>query len=130
MSDSVRFEWDAETVQPHPVGVADRPCSWLSTSIEWRMKMAKKLSESSRPAKLINVSAASSFSKPIGKKQKAVLSKIAKRQASGDDSNINYSDIPALTDEQLGGFRRTPKVLAATRIDGKVSNGSVTRQAR
>ena len=48
----------------------------------------------SRPAKLISVSAESIFSKPLSKKQKAVLSRIAKRQAAGDDSDIDYSDIP------------------------------------
>jgi hypothetical protein len=55
--------------------------------------------------------------KPVSKKQKAVLSRIAKRQAAGDDSDIVYSNIPPLTDEQLAQFRRTPKVLAAARID-------------
>ncbi len=82
--------------------------------------MARKPSGSSRPAKRINVSAESLFTKPIGKMQKAVLSKIAKKQAIGDDSNVDYSDIPALTDEQLAGFRRTPKVLVAARIDREV----------
>ena len=51
------------------------------------------------PRKLITVSAESIFSKPLSKKQKAVLSRIAKRQAAGDDSDIDYSDIPPLTDE-------------------------------
>jgi uncharacterized protein (DUF4415 family) len=51
------------------------------------------------------------------KAQKAVLSRIAKRQAAGDDSGIDYSDIPPLTDEQLAQFRRIPKVLVAARID-------------
>lgn len=80
----------------------------------------KKPSESSRPAKLINVSAESIFGKPPSKEQKAVLSRIAKRQSSGDDCGVDYSDIPALTDEQLAGFRRTPKVLVAARIDREV----------
>ncbi len=75
---------------------------------------------SSRPAKLINVSAESIFSKPLSKKQKGVLSRIAKRQAAGDDSGINYSDIPRLTDEQLARFRRTPRVLVAARLDREV----------
>ncbi len=79
----------------------------------------KKSSASSRPAKLIRVSADSIFSKP-GKAQKAALSRIAKRQAAEDDSGIDYSDIPALTDEQLAQFRRTPKVLVAARIDREV----------
>jgi uncharacterized protein (DUF4415 family) len=66
------------------------------------------------------VSAESIFSKPPGKGQKAVLSRIAKRQAAGDDSGIDYSDIPALTSAELQRFRRTPKVLVAARIDREV----------
>ena len=80
----------------------------------------KKPSASSRPAKLISVSAESIFSRTLSKKQKAVLSRIAKRQAAGQDSEIDYSDIPALTDEELAQFRRTPKVLVAARIDREV----------
>ena len=71
----------------------------------------KKSSASSRPA---------IFSKPVSKAQKDVLSRIAKRQAAGDDSGIDYSDIPPLTDEQLAQFRRAPKVLVAARIDKEV----------
>ena len=66
------------------------------------------------------MSAESIFSKPVTKKQKAVLSRIAKRQAAGDDSDIDYSEIPPLTDEQLAQFRRTTKVLVAARIDRAV----------
>jgi len=66
------------------------------------------------------VSAESIFSKPLNKRQKANLTRIAKRQAAGDDSSIDYSDIPALTDEQLARFRRSPKVLVATRLDRDV----------
>ena len=60
------------------------------------------------------------FRKPTNKRQKDVLSRIAKRQAAGDDSDIDYSDIPPLTEEQLTQFRRTPKVLVAARIDREV----------
>ena len=56
----------------------------------------------------------------MSKTQKNVLSRIAKRQAAGDDSGIDYSDIPPLTDEQLAQFRRAPKVLVAARIDKEV----------
>jgi uncharacterized protein (DUF4415 family) len=66
------------------------------------------------------VSAESIFSKPVSKQQKAVLSRLAKSQAAGDDSDIDYSDIPPLTDEQLAGFRRAPKVLVAARLDRDV----------
>ena len=60
------------------------------------------------------------FGKKLSRKQQAALSRIAKRQAAGDDSGIDYSDIPALTNEQLAQFRRTPKVLVAARIDREV----------
>ena len=66
------------------------------------------------------MSAESIFSKPLSERQKAVLARIAKRQAAGDDSVINYSDIPALSDEQLAQFRRAPKVLVAARLDRDV----------
>lgn len=82
--------------------------------------MAKKSSASSRRGKQISVSAESIFTKPLNKRQQVVLNRIAKRQASGDDSAIDYSDIPALTDEQLARFRRAPKVLVAARLDRDV----------
>jgi uncharacterized protein (DUF4415 family) len=63
------------------------------------------------------VSAESIFNRPLNKRQKAVLARIAKRQAAGQDSDIDYSDIPPLTDEQLSQFRRAPKVLIAARLD-------------
>ena len=68
------------------------------------------------------MNAESIFSKKPSRKQRAALSRIAKRQAAGDDSGIDYSDIPALTDQQLAQFRRTPKVLVAARIDREVYN--------
>lgn len=66
------------------------------------------------------MSAESIFSKSPTKKQKTVLTRVARRQAEGDDSGIDYSEIPALTDEQLAGFRRSPKVLVAARLDRDV----------
>jgi uncharacterized protein (DUF4415 family) len=36
------------------------------------------------------------------------------------DSEIDYSDIPLLSDEQLAQFRRAPKVLVAARLDRDV----------
>ena len=82
--------------------------------------MGKRSSESSRRAKRINVSAKSIFSKPLNKTQEAMLARIGRRQAAGDDSGINYLDIPALSDEQLARFRRVPKVLVAARLDRDV----------
>ena len=66
------------------------------------------------------MSADSIFNKPVSKRQKAVLARIAERQAAGDDSGIDYSDIPALTKAQLNEFRRAPKVLVAARLDREV----------
>jgi uncharacterized protein (DUF4415 family) len=56
----------------------------------------------------------------VSKRQKAVLDRMAGRQAANDDSGIDYSDIPALTAAQLAQFRRSPKVLVATRLDRDV----------
>lgn len=80
----------------------------------------RKTSASSRRAKRTSLSAESIFSRPVSKSQKSVLSRIAKRQAAGDESGIDYSEIPALTNEQLAQFKRAPKVLVAARIDKEV----------
>lgn len=66
------------------------------------------------------MSAESIFSKPLSKRQKTLLGRIARRQGAGDDSGIDYSDIPPLTGEQLARFRRAPKVLVAARLDRDV----------
>jgi len=66
------------------------------------------------------VSAESVFGSPVSKPRKSVLSRIAKRQAAGHESGIDYSQLPALTDEQLAQFKRAPKVLVAARIDKDV----------
>ena len=60
------------------------------------------------------------FNKPLNKRQTPVLTRIAKCQAAGNDSGIDYSDIPPLTDEQLAKFRRSSKVLVAARLDRDV----------
>ncbi|MCX6624535.1 MAG: BrnA antitoxin family protein [Acidobacteria bacterium] len=82
--------------------------------------MAKKQSVSSQPARPIRVSAESIWSKPLSKRQKAVIDGIAKTQARGDDAHIDYSDIPALSDKQLAQLKRAPKKLVAVRLDADV----------
>ena len=82
--------------------------------------MAKKQSVSSQRAKPIRVSAEAIWSKPLTKRQKAVLAGVAKNQASGGDAQIDYSDIPALSDKQLAQFKRSPKKLVAVRLDADV----------
>ena len=50
--------------------------------------------------------------------------RIAARQAAGDDSGINYEDIPRLTEEQLTKMIRLrevrPKVPVSVRLDPRV----------
>ncbi len=59
--------------------------------------MAKKLSVSSQPEKLVRVSAELIFNKPLTKTQRERLARLAQKP----DSAIDFSDIPPLTDEQL-----------------------------
>ena len=82
--------------------------------------MAKKSSASSRLGKQIRVSAESIWNKPLTERQKTALDRAAKRQKRADASQIDYSDIPALTDKQLAQFRRPPKKLVAVRLDADV----------
>jgi uncharacterized protein (DUF4415 family) len=78
--------------------------------------MTKKSSVSSRPEKLVSVRAEDIFNKPLTRKQKAQLERLKKMP----DSEIDYSDIPPLTDAELAQFRRAPKVLVAARLDRDV----------
>jgi len=80
----------------------------------------KKLSASSRPGKQIHVRAESIWNKPLIDRQKTALDGIAKRQKRADVSQIDYSAIPALTDERLSQLRRPPKKLVAVRLDADV----------
>jgi uncharacterized protein (DUF4415 family) len=82
--------------------------------------MAKKLSVSSRPGKQIRVSTESIWNKPLPRRQKAAVDGVARRQKRANVSQIDYSDIPALSDKQLAQFRRPPKKLVAVRLDADV----------
>ena len=55
------------------------------------------------------------------------MRRVAKRQAAGDDSRINFDDIPRLTDEQLANMvrlrdARPRKVAVSVRLDAHVLN--------
>jgi uncharacterized protein (DUF4415 family) len=56
--------------------------------------------------------------------EKEVLRRMAAKQAAGDDSDIDYSDIPPLTREQLAGMVRLRdvrrKVPVSVRLDPRV----------
>jgi uncharacterized protein (DUF4415 family) len=56
----------------------------------------------------------------LTERQKDVLESIAARQQREDASQIDYSDIPALTGKQLAEFRRPRKKLVAVRLDADV----------
>ena len=66
------------------------------------------------------MSAESIWNKPLNEPQKLALAGVASRQKRGDSAQIDYSDIPALTDKQLNQFRRPPKKLVAVRLDADV----------
>lgn len=56
--------------------------------------MPNNSSDSSQHEHLIRVSAGSMRGNPLGEDQKAVLVDMAAKQLAGDDSDIDYSDIP------------------------------------
>lgn len=82
--------------------------------------MAKKLSASSQPEKLVRVKAERIFNKPLTKNQRISLNRLARKP----DSEIDFSDIPPLTDEQLAQmvpFRmRSKTTLISLRIENDV----------
>ena len=79
--------------------------------------MAKKSSESSRPGKLVSVKAESISNKPLTKRQQQALDRLAAKP----DSEIDYSDIPPISEEQLASaFRPKSKQLVAVRLDRDV----------
>ena len=53
------------------------------------------------------------------------MRRVARRQAAGDESRINFEDIPRLTDEQLASMvrlrdARPRKVAVSVRLDAQV----------
>ena len=68
--------------------------------------MEKKSSGSSRRGTLTSVKAGDIFNKPLAKREQETVSRTAGRQAAGNDTHIDYSDIPPLSDEQLASMTR------------------------
>jgi hypothetical protein len=62
------------------------------------------------------VSAESIWNKPLTERQDAALGGVASRQKRADASQIDYSDIPALTEKQL-----TPVPAPSKEIGGRAS---------
>ncbi len=82
--------------------------------------MAKKLSASSRPEKRVSLKAEDILNRPLTKRQRGMLEQLAKKP----DSEIDFSDIPELSDEQLAAavrFRDRPKTtLISLRLRNEV----------
>src|SRR5581483_5231837 len=100
-----------------------RSCCWQCT-YTGRTTMAKKSSVSSRPVRLRSVTSEDIGNRKWTEKERAALRRLAASQAAGEDSDIDFSDIPPLTDEQLRNmvrlrdFRR--KVPVSVRLDPRV----------
>ena len=70
----------------------------------------------------INESAESICSKPLTAKQLETLARIKARQDADDESNINYSDVPGVSDDQLARAVRPNRVcqFVGVRLDWDV----------
>jgi uncharacterized protein (DUF4415 family) len=86
--------------------------------------MAKKSPASSQPEKLKSMRSEDIRSRPWTEKEKRAARRAAVSQAAGDDSDINFKDIPHLTAEQLARMVRLRdvkrKVAVSVRLDPEV----------
>jgi len=86
--------------------------------------MAKKSSASSQPVRLRSVTSEDIKNRKWSEKERAAFRRMAASQTAGDDSDIDFSDIRPLTDEQLArmvrlrDYRR--KVPVSVRLNAKV----------
>ena len=71
-----------------------------------RTGMARKLSASSRPAGLKSMSSEDIKNRQWTKKELQALHHAGKNQAAGDDSDINFKDVPRLIENQLASMVR------------------------
>lgn len=78
--------------------------------------MAKKSSVLSRPEKLVSVKAEDILGKALTRQQRAELARLKNLP----DSEIDFSDIPPLTDEQLAVAFQPRRELIAVRLDSEV----------
>ena len=86
--------------------------------------MARKSPASSRPARLKRMTSADIKDRKWSEEERQALRRHAAKQAAGDDSDINFEDIPHLTDEQLAQMVRLrdvrPKVPVSVRLEPRV----------
>src|SRR3954466_309710 len=86
--------------------------------------MVKKSSASSRPAGPTSMTSKDIKNRKWTESERRSIKHHASKQAAGDDSDINYDDIPKLTQKQLAQMVRLrdlrPKVPVSVRLDPKV----------
>ena len=86
--------------------------------------MAKRSSASSPRGKRKSVTSDDIKRRRWTKAELDAVRRVAARQAAGDDSGINYDEIPRLTEEQLAKMVRLrdfrPKVPVSVRLDPRV----------
>lgn len=87
--------------------------------------MAKKSSVLSRPERLISVTSEDIKNRKWTEEELRMFDRLAAKQAAGDDSDINYDEIPRVTDEQVSDiirFRDRPwrKIPVSVRLDPRV----------
>ena len=86
--------------------------------------MAKKLYASSQPAELKKMTSDDIKNRKWSEEDRQTLRHHAAKQAVGDDSDINFEDIPRLTDDQLAQMVRLrdirPKVPVSVRLEPRV----------
>jgi uncharacterized protein (DUF4415 family) len=86
--------------------------------------MAKKSPVLSRPAGLKRMTSNDIKNRKWTEDERQSMRRHAAKQAAGDDSDINFDDIPRLTDEQLAQMVRLrdirPKVPVSVRLEPRV----------
>lgn len=86
--------------------------------------MAKKSPASSRPVGLKRMTSEDIKKKKWSEREREALRRHVAKQAAGNDSDINFEDIPRLTDEQLAQMVRLrdirPKIPVSVRLEPRV----------
>ncbi len=86
--------------------------------------MAKKSSALSQPVERRSTRSEDMSNRQWTEEERQVLQRAARRQAAGDESQINFEDIPRLTSEQLTKMVRLRdigrKVAVSVRLDPQV----------
>jgi len=86
--------------------------------------MAKRPSASSQHKELVQMTSEDIRNRRWSEAEKESMRRLAAKQAAGDFSGIDYSDIPPLTPEQLAGMVRLRdvrrKVPVSVRLDPQV----------